>query len=123
MPRISMVPEKPTSVDGLQLLARFEAHRFARRNGNLSASARVTPDAGLARSDIEHTEPAQFNAITLGERPLHAPENCFHGQFGLGLRDSCLVDHFVDDVELDHRRFSPATDQNGCIKWLMLREI
>src|ERR1700690_3234272 len=98
------------SVDGLQLLARLEAYRLAWRNGNLGASTRIAPDAGLTGPDVEHAKPAQFNAITLGERPLHAPEHSFHGQFGLGFSDSGLVHHFIDDVELDHRRLPPATE-------------
>src|SRR5579872_2645421 len=108
--RISMVREKANSVDGLQLLAGLEAHRFTWRNGNLGAGAWVPSDTGLARSDIEHTKASQLNTIALSKRPLHAAEHCLHGQFGLGFSDSCLVDHFVDDIELDHRR-SPGRNR------------
>src|SRR5271167_4559770 len=102
--RVSIVRENRGSLDGLQFFAWLEAHGLPWRNGNLCAGTRVSPDTGLPRPDIEHAEPAQFNPIALGERTLHAAENGFYGQFGFGFSDSGLVDHFVDDVKLDHGR-------------------
>jgi hypothetical protein len=109
-------------VNGLQFLAWFEAHGFSRRNRNLRPGARVASNSGLAWTYVEHAKPAQLNAIALGERALHALENGFHCQFSFGFCNSGLVDHFVDDVELNHRR-SPTTESLCFTKLLMLREI
>src|SRR5208283_2739719 len=89
-------------VNRLQFLAGLEADGLAGRNGNFGSGARVASDAGLARTHVEHSETAQFNAIAGGERLLHAPEDGFDGEFRLGLGDPGAVDHFVDDVELNH---------------------
>src|SRR5690349_15118232 len=75
-------------VDRLQLLARFEAYGLARRNADLSAGARVAPDARLPRPHVEYAEAAQFNALALGQRLLHALKHRLHGRFRLGLGDA-----------------------------------
>src|SRR5579859_237563 len=93
---------KQLLVDRLQLLAGFEAYGLARRNADLSAGARVASDARLPRPDVEHAKAAQFNALTLRQRLLHALKHRFHGRFGFGLGDAGLVDHFVNDIELNH---------------------
>ncbi len=85
----------------LQLFARLEAHGFARRNGNFRAGARVAADAGFARLYVEDAESAQLDAVAFGERTLHALEDGFDGNFGLGFGDARLGNHFVDDVQLD----------------------
>src|SRR5262249_27476927 len=90
------------SVDRLQFLARFEAYRLARRDRDFGAGARVGPDAGLARANVENAEAAQFDAVSLGQRALHAFENRLDGELGFGFGDPGLVHYFVDDVELDH---------------------
>src|SRR5580704_9030939 len=91
-----------TLLQRLQLLAGFETHRFAGWNGDLGAGARVAADPGLAWADVEDAEAAQLDALTVRQSPLHALKNCFHSHLGLGLGDAGFVDHFVDDVELDH---------------------
>src|ERR1700722_12116007 len=96
-------------VDRLQLLARLEPNCFARRNRNFSASARITADAGLARSHVEDAKAPQLIAIALLQRPPHALENGFDSELGLGLGNAGLVHDFVDDVELDHGLL-PAAD-------------
>src|SRR3989304_4897916 len=48
--------------DGLQFLARLEAHGFARRDIDLLAGARVAADAGLAGLDGEDSESAGLGA-------------------------------------------------------------
>src|SRR5438477_5934126 len=112
-------PECPSSIDRLQLFARLEAHRLARRNGNFRPSTRVAPDSGLARAYVKHSKAPQLNAIALGERLLHALKNGFDRQLSLGLGNTSFVDHFVDDVELDHERL-PVEECRLSTKWLML---
>src|SRR5256885_1270012 len=113
---------QPGSVNRLQLLSWLEAYGFAGRDRNFRAGARVPSDAGLSRPYVEHAKAPQFNAIAFGECSLHAFENSFHGRLGLGLGDAGLVDHFVDDVELNHRRL-PTAGPVRSTKWLMLRDI
>jgi len=95
-------PRQLTLLQRLQFLAGLEPDCLARRDGDLGAGARVAADAGLARADIEDAEAAQFNALAVGQGPLHALENCFHGHLGLGLGDAGFVYDFVNNVELDH---------------------
>jgi hypothetical protein len=82
----------------LKFLTRLETHGLAGRNGNLRAGARIAANACFSGLDGEDAEPAKFNAITLFECPLHFAEDSFHGHFGLGFRDSGLIDDFVYDV-------------------------
>src|SRR5208282_4357783 len=89
-------------VDRLQFLAGLEADGFAGRNGNFGAGAWVASDSGLARTHVEHSETAQFNAIASGKRLLHALEDGFDGELRLGLGDPGAVNYFIDDVELNH---------------------
>jgi len=121
-PRQASRSPQPGSVNRLQLLSWFEAYGFAGRDRNFRAGARVPTDTGLSRPDIEHAKAPQFNAIAFGKGSLHALENSFHGRLGLGLGDAGLVDHFVDDVQLNHRRL-PAAGSVRSTKWLMLRDI
>jgi len=113
---------QPGSVNRLQLLSWFEPYGFAGRDRNFRAGARVPSDTSLSWPDIEHAKAPQLNAITFGQGSLHAFENSFHGRLGLGLGDAGLVDHFVDDVQLNHRRL-PAAGSLRSTKWLMLRDI
>src|ERR1700733_14090102 len=92
------------SIDRLQFLARFKAHSLPRRNGNLSPGARIASNAGFARTHVEHTESAQFDAVALSERLLHAFEHGFHSQLRFGLGNAGSIHYFVNDVELDHKR-------------------
>src|SRR5580698_6883604 len=110
-------PREATLLQRLQLLAGFETHRFAGRNSDLGASARVAADAGFAWTHVEDPEAAQLNALAVRQGPLHALENSFHGHLGLGLGDAGFVDHFVDDVELDHGlplAMKPERSACGC---------
>ncbi len=56
---------RTTLLQGLQLLAGLKAHRFAGRDGNLGAGARIAADAGLARAHVEDAEAAQLNALAV----------------------------------------------------------
>src|ERR1700733_1439911 len=96
------------SVDRLQFFPWLKAHCPSWRNGHFGSRARVAPDSCLAWTHIEHTKTSQFNAVATGQRLLHAFEDGFHGQFGLGLGDASLGHHFIDDVELNHKRLPRA---------------
>ena len=93
---------RPVLLQGLQLLAGFEAHGFAGRNGDFRAGARIAADAGLARLHVEDAEAAQFDAVAVLERFLHPLEDRLDRHLGLGLGDAGPVHHFVDDIQLDH---------------------
>ena len=92
------------SVDRLQLFPRLKAYSPSWRNGHFSAGARIAPDSSLARTHVEHSKSPQFNAIATGQRLLHALEDGLHGQLGLGLGDAGFSHHFINDVELNHKR-------------------
>ena len=67
----------------MQFFARFETNRFAFRDGDLCACARVTPNATLARFNDEHTETAKLNALaTLNIRRAAAPLSDLGGDRG-----------------------------------------
>jgi len=100
-----------TLLQRLQLLARFEPHGFARRNGHLGAGPWIAADAGFARTNVEDAEASQLNALSMRQCSLHALKDRFHSHFGLGFGDSGLVYHFINDVELDHG--VPLKDENG----------
>src|SRR5580658_7893018 len=100
--------EAVLSIDRLQFFPRLEAHSFAGRDRHFGAGARVASDASLARTHVEHAKPTQLNAITVGQRLLHALKDGFHRQLGLGLGDAGSGHHFVDDVELNHTRLPDA---------------
>ena len=97
-----------SSLDGLQLFARLEANGLTWRNINLLPCARVTPDACLARPNIEDAKAAEFDSAAATQGALHAFKNRFHSLFGLSARYVCTADNRVHDVELDHARLLPA---------------
>src|SRR5262245_43155955 len=92
--------EPGPSVDGLQFFARLEAHRFSGRNVDLGSGTRIASDAGLARPHVEHAKAAQFDAVAMRERLLHALKDGFHRLLRLGLGNARLGYNFIDNVEL-----------------------
>src|SRR5271166_4494029 len=90
-------------LDGLQFLARLEAHCLAGRDVDFRAGARIAPNAGLAWPHGEDAEAAQLDAIAVRQRFLHALEHGFNRHFGLGFSNAGLGDNFVDQVQFDHR--------------------
>src|SRR5579864_4460082 len=97
-------PRACRSIDRLQFLPWLETDSFSGRNRNLRARPGIASNPGLAWPHIEHAEAAQFNAIALGQRLLHAFKHGFDRQLSFRLSDASLVHHFVDDVEFDHGR-------------------
>ena len=70
-------------VEQVQFFAGFEADGFAGGDAYLGAGARVASYAGLAGFDIEHTEPAKLDAVTLTEGALHGFEDGIDSRFRL----------------------------------------
>jgi hypothetical protein len=91
-----------SSVDRLQFLPWLETYGFAGRNGNLGPGAGISPNSGFPWPDVKYAEAAQLNAIALGEGAFHTFKHGFDGQLSLGFRYSGFVNHFVDNVQLDH---------------------
>src|SRR5947209_15419594 len=89
-------------VDGLQLFARLKAYGLSRRNVNFGAGARVASYTCFPRTHIKNAKSAQFNAFALAQGFFHAVKHGFHSQFSLGFGNSGFVDHFVNDIELNH---------------------
>src|SRR5690348_8120260 len=85
----------------LQLLAGLEAHGLTGRNGNFRASARIAPDACLARLDVEDAEAAQFDTVALLEGLLHRFEDGLYRHLSFGFSNAGPIHDFVDDVQLD----------------------
>src|SRR6476646_4714086 len=94
-------------IDGLQLLTRLEPHGLPRWDIYFRAGAGIPSDPGLAWPDVKHAEAAEFNPLTLAQSLFHAFKDGLHGQLCFGLGDTCLIHHFVDDIELYHWVSSP----------------
>jgi hypothetical protein len=88
--------------EALQLLARLEAHGFARRDVDLFAGAGIATDAGLAGLDAEDAEAAELNTLAAAEGLLERFEHGFDGLLGLGTADVGRGDDGIYDVQLDH---------------------
>jgi hypothetical protein len=84
----------------LQFFAGLESHCFSRRNGDLGPGARIPSDACLAWSNVEDTEAAKFNAISLGQGLLHRLEYSLNSFLGIRFGDASPVYDLIDDVKL-----------------------
>src|SRR5712691_1378096 len=93
----------------LQFLAGLEAHSLAGRDADFLAGPWIPPDACLARADVEHTEAAQLNPLSLAESRFHGFEDGLDGLLRFGPGHAGLVYHRVYNVELDHTRLPIAT--------------
>ena len=100
-------------IDGLQLLTRLEPDGLPRRNVYLRASAGIAPDSGLTWPDVKYAEATEFDPLTVAQRFFHAFKDSLHGQLCFGLGDTCLIDHFVDDIELNHLGQLSSIDWKG----------
>lgn len=97
----------------LEFLAGLEAHGFAGRDGDFCARTRIAADAGFTGFHGKDAEAAEFDPVAMFQSPFHFFKHGLHGHFGLGLGDTGLVDHFVDDIELDQTillNAAPQTD-------------
>ncbi len=84
------------------MLARLEPDHFGGGNDHFLAGSRIATDTGLARANVEDTEPTQFDSLALLHRALHGLENCLDSDFGSRLAQACAIDYFVYDVLLYH---------------------
>src|SRR5271165_6960750 len=89
-------------LDALQFLAGLEAHRFAGRDADFFAGARVAADAGLAGLHAEHAEAAELDALAAAQRGLEGLKDRFHRLLRFGAADVRGGHHGVDDVQLNH---------------------
>src|SRR5690349_10203129 len=86
----------------LELLARLEARRLARRNLDRLAGLRVAARARRRLADTEGAEAAQVDLVTAGKRVRHQLEDVFHELLHLSFRRARLGGDLVDDVGLLH---------------------
>jgi len=87
--------------DGMQFLARFEAHRLAGRNADLGAGPRIAADAGFASAYAEDAKPAQLDAFARGQSLFEALEDGVYGCLSLCAGQARTLNHMMDDVLLD----------------------
>ena len=88
--------------DALKFFAGFEADRFAWRDVDLFAGARIATDAGLARLDAKDAEAAEFDALAAAECLLEGLENCFDSLLGFGAADESLRHYRIHNIQLNH---------------------
>lgn len=75
-----------SSVEQVEVFARFEADGFTGGDGDFGTGAGVAADAGFAGFDGEDAEAAQFNAVARSQRVLHRREDGIDGGFRLSPR-------------------------------------
>ena len=92
----------------MQILARLEAHRAARRNRNLSAGTRISANAGLPRTYVEHSKTSQLNPLSLGQCMLQTFEDRIHGMLRLVPRKARTFNDAMNNVLLDQSSTSGA---------------
>jgi hypothetical protein len=85
----------------MELFAGFEADGFAWSDADFGASSGVAADSGLARSNAEDAESAQFDTVTGGQGLLEPFEYRVHGSFRLGPRQACPLDDVMHNILLD----------------------
>jgi SAM-dependent methyltransferase len=80
----------------------LEQHGLAGWNAHFFAGPRIAANAGLAWFDAEHTELAEFDALTAAESALERFENSLNGLFRFRAADVGFADHRIHYVQLDH---------------------
>ena len=86
----------------LQLFAGFESHRFAGRDSHLDTGLGVAAHTTLAIADLEDTEPAKFDALTLAESVFHLLEDDLYGMSCLDPRNVRGLCNAIDEVGFYH---------------------
>ena len=92
-------------LEHMQFLAGLEAHRLAGSDADLGSSTGVATDAGLAGPHAEDTKTTQFDTFAGGESLFKTLEDCIHGSFGLGPGKARALDHMVDDILFNQRKY------------------
>jgi hypothetical protein len=89
-------------LERLKIFTRLESNRFAGRNVDFGASARISADARLAGFHVKDPKTAQFDAVALGEGLLHGFEDGLHRDFRPSFGDTGASYDLRYDVELNH---------------------
>ena len=92
----------------MEFLAGLEADGLSGSDGDFSAGAGVSPDAGLAWLDSEDAEAAKLDAVALDEGSFHAFEDGIHGRFSFRTWQSGAFDNPLDQVLLNHLSEDPS---------------
>ncbi|HUY81059.1 MAG TPA: hypothetical protein VMU92_04995 [Acidobacteriaceae bacterium] len=92
----------------VKVFAGLEPHSFSGGDANFCPSARVPPDAGFTRTDVEDSESAQFNAVAGSESLLEAFKDGFDGGFCFDAGQPGTLDYLMYDVLLN-QWLSPET--------------
>src|SRR5580700_2817803 len=90
------------SSERLEFLAGLKAHGLAGRNADFLAGAGIAADPGLARANVEHTEPAQLDSLAFSERALHGFKYSLDGLFGFRAAHTGLGNHCIYNIQLNH---------------------
>ena len=85
----------------MELFAGFEADGLAWGDADFCASSGIAADSGLARSNTEDAESAQFDAVARSQGQLEPFEYGVHGSFRLGPRQACPLDDVMHNILLD----------------------
>src|SRR5258708_7831537 len=86
----------------LQILSWLESECFCSGGCDLLTGAGITTDAAFSGLDDKHSETSKLDAFTILQSLFHRIEQRFDGYLCFNLRNTCLVGHLVDNVELDH---------------------
>ena len=86
----------------LQFFAWLEANRFAGRDADFFAGARIAANAGFTGFDAEHPELAQFDALAAAESVFQGFKDGLDGLLRLGTADIGFGNYSIYDIELDH---------------------
>ncbi|HXO94678.1 MAG TPA: hypothetical protein VN825_11110 [Candidatus Acidoferrum sp.] len=104
----------------MKVFARFKADGAAWGDADFGSRARVTADTGFARPDVEDPESAEFDAVSLGERPFQAFKYGFDGGLGFDAGQSGTLNYLMYDVLLN-QWLSPETRTRDAASALLRR--
>ena len=91
----------------MQLFSRLKSNRLAGSDADFGSGAGIPADASFARTNIEDTEPAQFDPLAFGEGALQALEYRIDSRLGLVALQASAFNHLVNDV-LFYQGFPPS---------------
>ena len=89
-------------LEGLEVLAWFEADGAAWGDIYFCAGSWVAAHAGFTGFDGEDAEAAEFDAVALGEGVFHGSKDGVDGGFGLVARQAGTLHDALNEVLLDH---------------------
>ncbi|HVT96892.1 MAG TPA: hypothetical protein VHE33_05245 [Acidobacteriaceae bacterium] len=95
------------AVEKVQFFPRLKANCLARGDADFGSGARIPANSGFAGTDVENTEAAEFNPLTLCKSPLQALEDRIDSSLGLVALQAGAFDHLVNDVLL-YQGFPPS---------------